>query len=94
MIKKHIGSVGVDSGGLIIIDPAYLGDWKDGEYGEDNHYTEACKARDKKGVQEFIVSGVEGNAVGFSSGYGDGVYPVYAYINEEDRVVKIEIDFE
>lgn len=30
-------------------------------------------------------------AVPFPSGYGDGAYPVYGYLNEEGRVVKVEI---
>jgi hypothetical protein len=34
-----------------------------------------------------------GSAVVFSTGYGDGVYPVYAEINEDGRVARIVIDF-
>jgi hypothetical protein len=33
-----------------------------------------------------------GSSVVFSTGYGDGVYPVYAEI-EDGRVVKVVIDF-
>ena len=28
-----------------------------------------------------------------SSGHGDGTYPVYAYYNEEGRIMKVEIKF-
>lgn len=34
----------------------------------------------------------DGLAAVFSSGYGDGYYPVYAHINEEGRVMKVTID--
>lgn len=34
----------------------------------------------------------DGLAAVFSSGYGDGVYPVFAITNEEGRIVKVEID--
>jgi len=29
--------------------------------------------------------------VAFSSGYGDGRYPVYGYMNEDQRITKVEI---
>lgn len=95
---KYIGSFAVDSGQAIIGDPCYLNDWavwKEGEpFDHENHigeygYLGACGVTLKEGY------GVLGNAeaVAFSTGYGDGVYPVYAEINEEGRVSKIVIDF-
>lgn len=39
------------------------------------------------------VGGMISNlAVGFRTGYGDGEYPVYARINDEDRVMSLMID--
>ena len=35
--------------------------------------------------------GHAGIAVAFRSGYGDGYYPVYAYKNEEGRIIRVEI---
>jgi len=32
-------------------------------------------------------------AVAFTTGYGDGCYPVYAEFNDEGRIAKIVIDF-
>ncbi len=32
--------------------------------------------------------------VAFSTGYGDGAYPVYVKLNEDNRVTKVVIDFE
>jgi hypothetical protein len=33
-------------------------------------------------------------AVVFSTGYGDGVYPVYVKLNDDGRVSMVVIDFE
>lgn len=94
MKTKIIGSVAVDSGGLIIVDPAYLGEWKDGEYGDDNHYTKACEARDDDKDSSIVVAGLGGNAVCFGSGYGDGIYPVTAHYDDNGCVMKVVIDME
>jgi hypothetical protein len=97
---KHIGNFAVDSGQAIVGDPCYLDEWepwndkvdsfdkhetKAGEYG----YLGACGITIKKGYGELGMA----SAVAFSTGYGDGLYPVYAEINEDGRVAKIVIDF-
>lgn len=95
----YIGSFAVDSGQAMVGDPCYLDSWKPwdsnvekfdehvnkaGEYS----YLGACNATLTEGY------GALGNlGVVFSTGYGDGVYPVYAEINEDGRVAKIVIDF-
>ena len=104
MIKANnltlIGQFSVDSGQAIIGDPCYLDEWKNwdrdvnkfedhensvGEYG----YLGACNATLKKGFGQLGGA----NAVAFSTGYGDGLYPVYADINEDGRVGLVVIDF-
>jgi hypothetical protein len=95
-----IGQFAVDSGQAIVGDPCYLDEWKPwnadevdftdhanrvGEYG----YLGACNATLGKGFGQL------GNmAVAFSTGYGDGLYPVYASINEDGRVTKVVIYFD
>jgi len=32
------------------------------------------------------------SGVGFSSGSGDGIYPVYAFVNKEGRITEVKID--
>lgn len=94
----YIGSFSVDSGQAMVGDPCYLDDWelwnngepfdhesKAGQYG----YLGSCGVTLKEG---YGVLGM-GKAVAFSTGYGDGYYPVYAEINEDGRVAKIVIDF-
>ena len=98
---KLVGEFTVDSGQAIIGDPCYLESWAnwnqdsdepfdsynkhEGEYG----YLGACQATIKKGYGEL-----GGNmAVAVSTGYGDGIYPVYAQINDDERVALLVIDF-
>ena len=97
-----IGSFGVDSGTVMICDPCYvLGnpsphikyprsfgiDW-DGEYGfvAMNLIDEDGKHRETSEVygQMAVISG---------TGYGDGVYPVYARSDENGRIVELRILF-
>ena len=96
---KQIGSVAVDSGQLMVVDPCYLGRWVDNELNDPNaeeeSYSNACKK-----TLSPEQAGELGNAyaVAFSSGFGDGVYPVIAHYKdygsdgEEDiRINKVEI---
>jgi len=96
-----IGSCPVDSGQLIIIDPCYLKDWKDGEFNDKekenptNHYSKCCVETLKDGgAGEVLVSDIAGNGVAFASGYGDGCYPILAHYNKEGRIIKVEIIME
>lgn len=95
----YIGSFSVDSGQAIVGDPCYLDEWeswkenepfdhesKAGQYG----YLGACGVTLKEG---YGILGT-GSAVAFTTGYGDGVYPVYAQFNGDGRIVKVEILFD
>ena len=94
---EYIGSFMVDSGQAIVGDPCYLDDWQD-KYDNFEDY------KNSKGVYGYLGSceatllnngGVlgEGKAVAFSTGYGDGAYPVFAEFNEDGKIVKITIEF-
>lgn len=96
----RIGSFSVDSGQAMIGDPCYLDEWQPWNSEENNfadhvekageyNYLGACGVTIEKGY------GVLGNnsAVAFSTGYGDGIYSVYAHINEDGRVGMILVDF-
>lgn len=102
-----IGHVGVDSGQLMICDPSYIGsEWKKNK--EYNYRVVADDAKNefsyqgasdataggKRGGQMFFKKGHYGAGVAFCSGYGDGVYPVYATYNEDGRVIKVEVEME
>lgn len=96
---KQIGSVAVDSGQLMVVDPCYLGRWKDDEFdnpnAEEESYSNACKK-----TLSPEQAGELGNAFAtvFSSGFGDGVYPVIAHYQDygtdeqpDVRIRKVEI---
>jgi hypothetical protein len=92
-MKKIIGYCGVDSGQLIVADPCYLDNWTGGDCGKNNDYTRACEItlnKDQGG--EMVVSGVAGTGVVFSTGWGDGSYPVEAEY-ADGRIKSINITF-
>jgi hypothetical protein len=107
--EKLIGHVGVDSGQLIITDPCYIKSWGSNDFGSDQKpdikglysydYEGACSAtlsEDQAGALRFQM-GHEGAGVAFSTGFGDGLYPVYATFSDEGewgtRVKSIRVEF-
>ena len=94
---EYIGSFAVDSGQAIIGDPCYLDEWEsqynnfeeyknsEGKYG----YLGSCHATLTNNYGTLAM----GKAVAFTTGYGDGLYPVYAEFNDEGRISKIVIEF-
>lgn len=97
---KLIGHFAVDSGQAMVGDPCYLDEWELWNEKVDNFekykevagqysYLGSCGITIEKGYGELGT----GSAVVFSTGYGDGLYPVYAEIDEDGRVSKVVIDF-
>jgi hypothetical protein len=95
----YAGSFAVDSGQAMVGDPCYLDNWEPwadgtpfdhekhaGEYG----YLGACGVTLKDNFGQLGAA----DAVVFSTGYGDGLYPVYVQMNSDGRVSKVVIDFE
>ena len=105
MKRKILGYCAVDSGQILMVDPCYLADWKDGQFEPgkdgDNHYAIACRttmSKDQGG--EMLISSIAGRGVVASSGLGDGNYPVYAnYTNigtkskPDIRIQSLTIEF-
>ena len=98
-MNKLIGYFAVDSGQAMIGDPCYLDDWKPWNSEQDNFedhtnkvgeygYLGACNATLTKGYGELN----KGSAVVFNTGHGDGMYPVYADI-EDGIVQSITVNF-
>lgn len=92
------GYFAVDSGQAMVGDPCYLGEWKTDEGVEWNlegkigqySYQGASATTIEHSYGELGL----GTAVVFSTGRGDGYYPVYVQMNEEGQVSKVVIDFE
>jgi hypothetical protein len=96
---KYAGSIAVDSGQAMVGDPCYLDKWEQwadgtpfdheanaGKYG----YLGACGVTLKDGYGQLGAA----DAVVFTTGYGDGLYPVYVKLNDDGRVGMVVIDFE
>lgn len=92
-----IGHFSVDSGQAMVGDPCYLDEW-------DTNRNEEWNIEGKEGQYSYhgaSATTIANNygelgmatAVVFSTGYGDGLYPVYAEMNDDGRVARILIDF-
>jgi len=97
----RIGMIAIDSGQAIIGDPAYLSEWElwdsnneefdfsDEQIGKYSYLgASATTLKNQYGELGF------GKAVAFNTGDGDGVYPVYAILDQETgKVAQIIVDF-
>lgn len=100
---KLVGYCAVDSGQILLTDPAYVGSFLDGEefqptVGKSLHpysYNGACGATlgEEQAGQLCFALGQPGAGVAVASGYGDGMYPVYAEYNSEGRIARVTIEF-
>lgn len=60
-------------------------------------YLGCCRATNTPaggGALKHRATAREGAGVAVQSGYGDGTYPVYAFYNDEDRIIRIEVCFD
>jgi hypothetical protein len=91
MSKKLIGEISVDSGQIIIVDPAYvLKDYKEGEADELYRKTSAMTV----GLPySGIVPMSDGDAVALKTDI-DGAFPVYAETASDGTIKKIIIDLQ
>ena len=94
---KYAGSFLVDSGQAIVGDPCYL----------EKYSTNAGEPWDLEGKEgQYSYHGIsattitlnagevgDGMAVAFSTGYGDGYYPVFIEQDDDGRIMKVVIDF-
>ena len=107
---EYIGSIGVDSGQMMLSDPCYVKDFEDSDdvvglmdaikNGSDDSYsyTGACSQSNTSQQAGVVVKDIGAElGVVCSSGFGDGVYPVYvkrhAFGNNDTRVVEMKIEF-
>ena len=91
------GRFAVDSGQAMVGDPCYLDAWQTNENDEWNLEGKIGQYSYQGASATTLANnfGELGNsAVVFSTGYGDGYYPVYVQMNEDGRVSKVVIDLE
>lgn len=107
-VRKQIGVVGVDSGQVLVCDPCYIDTlWKrDQSFGpavepvepkerQEFSYKGCCTQTlsPAKAGQLIFPLGHAGAGVVVTSGYGDGVYPVFAVYNKQGRVAQLVVEF-
>ena len=88
MPKYKVGSVPVDSGQLIIVDPMYLKNWWN-----KNDYPAASQITSSQKLAGMCFPGGLGrvNVALASATNGNGQFPVYIDVNEKGEVTSIEI---
>ena len=95
---KLAGYFTVDSGQAMVGDPCYLDDW---DTNKNEEWNIEGKAGDYSyhGASATTIANAYGElghakAVVFNTGYGDGMYPVYVELNNDNRVSTVILDFE
>ena len=94
----YAGSFAVDSGQAMVGDPCYLDNW-DTNKNEEWNIEGKVGQYSYQGASATTIESSYGelglaNAVVFNTGYGDGIYPVYIKLNDDNRVSMVVIDFE
>jgi hypothetical protein len=94
---KQIGEIGVDAGLCWIGDPCYILHTDQPPKAIGTNWDEFCDILHQDcqypTCKQFAYNlGHAGLGV-VSTGYGDGVYPVYAEFNDEGRVAKVWVEF-
>lgn len=90
----EVGEIGVDAGFVMVGDPCYV--TMDGDEGKNHpvqNWPRFCKNLREDVTQLNYRHGHAGLGVVVSSGYGDGMYPVYIQKNKEGRVAKLVVEF-
>ncbi len=93
-MRKQIGVIGVDAGLCWLGDPCYVfGKDASHKWGTWMDFVNSIKDRVLPTTQQFNYEmGHAGLGVLVSTGYGDGLYPVYAEI-EDNRVKSVTVEF-
>lgn len=82
-MRKLVGEVVVNSGQLLIADPAVVQNL----WGQDTYDTiVGVTGSDARGGEVM-----DGHSYAFNAGLGDGLYNVYATKNDDGDVIKVEI---
>ena len=107
---EYIGSIGVDSGQMMLSDPSYVKDFAESDDGEklldsikdgsdDSYsYIGACSQSNTPQQAGVLVNDIGAElGVVCSSGFGDGLYPVFVkrhdFGDDGKRVVEMKIEF-
>ena len=102
--EVYIGSIAVDSGQMMLCDPCYIdSSWKKNDvpadftdlsmYRSEFSYLGAAEATLSEKSAGVLSNGYAGLGAVCSTGWGDGMYPVYVVYNDEGRIAEMRIEF-
>ena len=93
----YAGWSAVDSGQAMVCDPVYLEKWNDNQKEEWNLKGKEGEYSYQGATATTLASSFgqleNATAVVFSTGHGDGLYPVYVHKDNNDVITKVVIDF-
>jgi hypothetical protein len=102
----EIGRVSVDSGQLMLTDPCYIDSrWKrdtgcpehwglfSATPNEFSYHGACCQTMSELAGGQMEINGMLGSAVSVRTGWGDGLYPVFATYGEDGRVAEVTVVF-
>jgi len=103
---EKVGTIPVDSGQVMLVDPCYLHNWVAGEFDGDrdpkatplNHYEEACRVTlSDAGAGPCFGYLTPGNdaacAFATRTAYGDGEYRVFVLRDEDGTIHGLKVLF-
>lgn len=91
---EKVGVIGVDAGICWIGDPCYILHTEKSPKSIGADWADFCrKLRDGMNTSFSHDSGHEGLGVVVSTGFGDGVYPVYVEKDKYGRVMEVRVSF-
>lgn len=97
-IRKLIGEIGIDAGLCWIGDPCYILHAHPAPKAIGKDWQAFCNILDED--QQYPVCkqfnydlGHPGLGVVVTTGYGDGLYPVYAEFNDQGRIARVSVEF-
>jgi hypothetical protein len=86
----QVGALPVDAGMMMLSDPCYvLPDPAEPDRRDPKIYERLCE---EIGDKPYVL--FNDSALVAKTGYGDGIYPVFAELDENDRVMAITISFQ
>ena len=93
----YAGWIAVDSGQAMVCDPVYLEKWNDNQKEEWNLKGKEGEYSYQGATATTLASSFgqleNATAVVFSTGHGDGLYPVYVHKDNNDVITKVVIDY-
>lgn len=102
--EVYIGSIAVDSGQMMLCDPCYIdSSWKKNDvpadftdlsmYYSEFSYLGASEATLSEKNAGILCNEYVGLGAVCSTGWGDGMYPVFVVYNDEGRISEMRIQF-